>query len=352
MEFVIVKAVISVLPVILCLIALGWIDAFKLLGPRDVIGLMVIGGLIATAAYYANGGVLDRFPIGADVYSRYGAPLVEEGLKAACIVVLLALNRIGYLIDAAITGFAVGSGFAVAENLFFLHHFTGANMGVWLVRGFGTAVMHGGATALFSIMTLALYAPRLRVSAERFHFSPVLFLPGLVAAMLMHGVFNHFQQAPLLAMGVVLLAVPISLLAVFSAGETYAHRWLVEDQAAHAKLLEEMRTGAFAETAGGRAIAALAARMHPHAAADLFDYLRINTEMVVRADETLLAIEDHEKVALDIVLRGKLEHLHNLERRLGRTTVMAVRQHLHLSRDDLWKLHQLEADSHRNGLRS
>ena len=351
MEPVIVKVAICVLPVIVCLAAMEWIDAFKLLGLRDVVVLMVAGAVIATAAYYANGGVLDRFPIGADVYSRYGAPMVEEGLKAACIVALLARNRIGYLIDAAITGFAVGSGFALAENLFFLHQFTGANMGVWLVRGFGTAIMHGGATALFSIITLALYSPRLRVSADRFHFSPVLFVPGLVAAVLMHGIFNHFQHAPLLAMGVVLLGVPISLFAIFSAGETYAHRWLVEDRATHARLLDDMRSGAFEQTAGGRALAALAARMDPHSAADLFDYVRTNTEMVARADETLLAIEDHERVALDVVLRGKLEHLHNLERRLGQTTLMAVRQHLQLSRDDLWKLHTLEADSRRNGFR-
>jgi hypothetical protein len=307
---------------------------------------------VAAAGYYANGGVLDRFPIGVDAYSRFVAPVVEEGLKGACVVVLFAFNRIGYLIDAAITGFAVGSGFALAENLFFLHQFTGANLGVWVVRGFGTAIMHGGATALFSVLSMALYAPRLRVSAERFHFDPLLFLPGLAAAVLVHGAFNHFQHASLLAMAVVLVAVPSSLFAIFAAGETYAHRWLVEDRATHARLLEDMRSGAFAGSAGGRALEALAARLGPLGAQDLHDYVRTNIELVVRADETLLAIEEHEKVALDAAVRGRLHHLHDLERRLGHAAVLAVRQHLHVSRDDLWKLHQLEADSTRKGFRA
>jgi RsiW-degrading membrane proteinase PrsW (M82 family) len=348
----IVKGIIAALPVIACLVAFEWIDAFKLLGLRDVIGLMVVGALVAAGAFYANGGVLDRFPISEDAYTSYVAPLAEEALKCACVVVLFAFNRIGYLIDAAIAGFAIGSGFALAENLFFLHQFTDANIGVWVVRGFGTAIMHGGATALFAVLSMALYAPRLRVSAERFHFNPLLFVPGFAAAVVMHGVFNHFQHAPLLAMAVVLLAVPLSLFAIFSAGETHAHRWLVEDRATHARLLEDMRSGAFAGSAGGRAVEALAARMGRHGAADLFDYVRTNTELVVRADETLLAIEAHDKVALDVVVRGKLEHLHNLERRLGHATVLAVRQHLHVSRDDLWKLHQLEADTTRKGLRA
>jgi RsiW-degrading membrane proteinase PrsW (M82 family) len=352
MDPMIVKGLIGIAPVIVCLVAFEWIDAFKLLGLRDVVGLMAVGAFLATGGYYANGGVMDRFPIGVDAYTSYVAPLAEEGLKCACVVVLFALNRIGYLIDAAIAGFAVGSGFALAENLFFLHQFTGANIGVWVVRGFGTAIMHGGATALFAVLSMALYAPRLRMSVERFHFNPLLFAPGFAAAVVMHGVFNHFQHAPLLAMAVVMLAVPLSLFAVFSIGETYAHRWLVEDRAAHVRLLEDLRSGAFAQTTGGRALEALATRMGPLGAADLFDYVRTNTELVVRADETLLAIEDHEKVALDIVVRGRFEHLHNLEKRLGQTALLAVRQHLHVSRDDLWKLHQLEADSVRKGFRS
>ena len=49
------------------------------------------------------------------------APVIEELLKALVIVLLVRANRIGFLVDAAILGFAVGTGFALVENLYFLH---------------------------------------------------------------------------------------------------------------------------------------------------------------------------------------------------------------------------------------
>ena len=352
MDPFVVKALIALVPVIACLVVFERVDAFKLVSLTDILGLMVGGAVLAAAGYFANGGVMDQFPIGVSNYSQYVAPAVEEGLKAALIVALFAFNRIGYLIDAAIAGFAIGSGFALAENAFFLHQFTGANIGVWVVRGFGTAIMHGGATAIMSVLSLVLYAPRLRISADKFHFNILLFLPGLAAAIAMHAAFNHFQEAALLAMVIVLLAVPLSLFLIFSAGETAAHRWLAEDREAHAKLLEDMRTGEFDRGPHGRALQALASRLDDTHARDLFDYVRTNVELVVKADQTLLALEDHERVALDGQVRARLHHLHDLERSLGRALSMAVRQHLSFSRDDLWKLHELEKDASRRDLRT
>ncbi len=352
MDPIVIKALISLVPVIGCLVVFERFDAFKLVSLTDTLVLLAGGAILATASYYANGGVMDQFPIGVTNYSRYIAPLVEETMKAALIVGLFAFNRIGYLIDAAIAGFAIGSGFALAENAYFLHQFTGANIGVWVVRGFGTAIMHGGATAIFSTLSMVLYAPRLRISADRFRFNILLFLPGLVAAVLIHGAFNHFQSHAVEAMAIVTVAVPLTLLAVFTVGETYGHRWLAEDRAAHTRLLDDMRSGAFATSEHGKALQALAARLSEARARDLIDYVRSNVELVVKADATLLALEEHERVTLDGALRAQLHGLRDLERRLGRTTVMAVRQHLSFSRDDLWKLHELEKDASRWSLKS
>jgi len=199
---------------------------------------------------------------------------------------------------------------------------------------------------------MVLYAPRLRRDASKFHFNPLLFLPGLAAAIAMHAAFNYFHQASLEAMAIVLLAVPMTLFAIFSQGETYAHRWLVQDRAAHTKLLDDLRSGAFKESTEGKALQSLANRLGAEGARDLFDYVRTNVELVVRADETLLSIEDHERVALGDSVRKQFQHLHQLERRLGRTTILAVRQHLHVSRDDLWKMHELQIDSGRRNLRA
>jgi hypothetical protein len=71
---------------------------------------------------------------------------------------------------------------------------------------------------------------------------------------------------------------------------------------------------------------------------------------VVTAENALLALEAHQKTAPGAPVREKLHRLHALERRLGRVLVMAVCQHLRFSRDDLWKMHELERDSARKWL--
>ncbi len=264
-------ALLALAPVIVCLIIFEAVDAFKLVSLGEILALVAGGAALAAAGYFANGGVLDAFPMRFGDYTRYGSPVVEETLKGLLIVGLFAFNRVGYLIDAAIAGFAVGSGFALTENLFYLHEFVGASGGVWLVRGFGTAIMHGGASAIFSASALALFAPRLRVSADRFRFNPLLFLPGLAGAILMHGAFNHFHDAALEAMAIVVLAVPLGLFVIFSYGDTYAHRWLAEDRETHEKLLNDLRSGAFAASPAGQALQALADRLGAAGAKDLVD---------------------------------------------------------------------------------
>ena len=52
--------------------------------------------------------------------SRYIAPIIEESAKAALLVALIASGRVGFLADAAVQGFAIGTGFALFENIWYL----------------------------------------------------------------------------------------------------------------------------------------------------------------------------------------------------------------------------------------
>jgi RsiW-degrading membrane proteinase PrsW (M82 family) len=329
-------------PVLLCLVMFERIDAFRLVNLFEIILLLALGAAAAAASYYANGSVLDQFPLGMADYSQTVAPVVEEVLKGLLVIALFAGNRIGYLIDAAIMGFAIGAGFSAAENLFYLHQFAGANMGVWLVRGFGTAIMHGGATAIFAAIAQILYAPRLRQDASRFHFNIFLFLPGLVAAIALHAGFNHFTSAPIQAMAVVLVAVPLTLFVLFAIGETYAHRWLAHNREAHGQLLADIESGVFAATNDGRALQALARRLGERRGKALMEYVHIHAQLVIMADISLLEIEEHLIKKHQAEVHDLFQRLHALERRLGRTAVMAVRQHLKFSRNDIWEMHELE----------
>ena len=76
----------------------------------------------------------------AAMAAAYGLP-EEEALKAVVIIGLFRINRIGLMLDAVIMGFAVGAGFSVVENIFYLLRFPELDTPVWMVRGIGTAIM-------------------------------------------------------------------------------------------------------------------------------------------------------------------------------------------------------------------
>src|SRR5471030_1005286 len=113
-------ALVGLLPVLAFLATLLYLDSYKLVKLRVVVAIVACGALAAAASYLANGQLLELFGMDYAGYSRYVAPLVEEFLKGVIIVALIRTHRIGFLIDAAIFGFAVGTGFAMVENVYFL----------------------------------------------------------------------------------------------------------------------------------------------------------------------------------------------------------------------------------------
>ena len=115
---VLTKVPVGLLPVILFLVTLIYMDSYKLVRLKTVLWVIGLGGLTAWLALYVNGFVLDALDMRLQAYSRYVAPLVEESLKALAIVYLFKSSRIGFLVDAAILGFSVGAGFALIENFY------------------------------------------------------------------------------------------------------------------------------------------------------------------------------------------------------------------------------------------
>src|SRR5688500_10743225 len=207
-----VALAVSVLPVFLFLGALVLLDSYKLIRPRAIL-LAVAAGAAATLAGYAVNVSL-RPALGLDIarYSAYVAPVVEELLKATYIAWLLRRNKVGFVVDAAIYGFAVGTGFAFFENIYYLPVHPNPTIWTWIVRGFGTALMHGGTTAIFAMISRTIQS-----RAPRFRFS--LLLPGLAAAVVLHSLYNQFLVAPLLATALIVLVFPYIMMYLFQRSE-------------------------------------------------------------------------------------------------------------------------------------
>src|SRR5689334_18912948 len=252
---------VALIPVIVLLGVFIWLDAFALMSVKEVMLLLLLGALGALAAWPVSGRLLDALPIGFSLHSRFIAPWIEEAIKAVIMIALFRFNRIGYKLDAVISGFAIGAGFSVVENIFYLTIFPQYGTGTWLVRGFGTAIMHGTTLAVLAAIAHEFAERETREAAGDYDFSLLWFVPGYGVAVALHTAFNQFPDRPMIAMMAAILVAPVVIIAILSLGTAEAQRWLVAESAEHRAQLEALRSGNWPKGAAGEKIAALAGRL-------------------------------------------------------------------------------------------
>lgn len=329
-----IRVTVGLLPVCVFLAALLYLDSYKLVKLRTVVFVILVGGCTAGASYLVNQQVLAHTSLDLVALSRYVAPLVEEALKGSIIFWLIRHHRIGFLVDAAIFGFAVGAGFAMIENVYYLRILTDEALGTWIVRGFGTAIMHGGATAIFAVAGLAM--------VDRSSRPTVLsFAPGFAVAALLHSAFNHFFLAPIVSTLGILIVLPPLLMAVFQISEQALSRWLGSGFDADTQMLELTNSGELSESPVGRYLDELRQKFEGPVVADLLCYLRLNTELALRAKGILMMRETGFEVPIDEETRSKFAEMRYLEDNIGKTGHRALQPMLRMSRKDLWQLYML-----------
>ena len=326
---------VALLPVLGLLAALQWLDSFKLLRLRVLLATMLAGALAAGISYGLNGLLLGHFDIDIGRFSRTVSPLTEELLKGSLIVLLIRSHRIGFLVDAAIVGFAVGTGFALVENSHFLRLLPDASMTTWVVRGFGTAIMHGGTTAVFAIMGLAMLERSAGATLRAL-------LPGLLLAVLLHAAFNNLSHVPQLATLTVMVAVPLLLYAVFQRSEVATRDWLGTGFDSDVQMLELINAGQIADSPVGRYLHTLRDRLEGPLLADVLCYLRLYTELSLRAKGLLMMRENGFHAELNDEAKASLAELRYLEGSIGKTGLRALRPLLRMSPKDLWQLYLLK----------
>ncbi len=238
-----------------------WLDAFALMSLREVSLLLLAGGLGALAAWPVSGRLIDTLPIGFSLYSRFVAPWLEEAIKAIIMITLFRMNRIGYKLDAVISGFAIGAGFSVVENIFYLTMFPEYGTGTWLVRGFGTAIMHGTTLASLAAIAHEFAERETRGAAADYDFNLLWFVPGYGVAVALHTAFNQFPDRPMVAMMGAILIAPVVLMAVLTLGTAEAQRWLAAESSEHRSQVAALRAGRWPDGTAGQKIAGLAARL-------------------------------------------------------------------------------------------
>ena len=326
----------ALLPVLLFLGLLVLLDSFKLVSLRSVLAALAAGAFAALAGSHLNGWLLEGTRLAPSAFSRYLAPPVEEALKAVWVVLLLRRGRVGFLVDAAILGFGVGAGFALVENVEYLRTLSEPGLGLWLVRGLGTAILHGATTAIFAILAKGLgdrHPERALLAA----------LPGYLAAVLVHSAYNHHLLPPVLSAAALLVGLPLLVIAVFERSERRTRAWMGVGLDTDLDIVESIASGLALDTRIGHYLLSLKQHFPGELVADMLCLLRIQAELSIRAKGLLLAREAGLEMGVGDDVRDRLRELRYLERSIGRTGLLAMKPIRRQDARALWQVYLLEA---------
>jgi protease PrsW len=324
-----VSTAIALVPVLLLLALLQLMDSFKLVRLTSVLIAIAAGAVAAILLLPFHDWLIAALNIGVRPFTRYVSPVTEETLKAVFIVFLLWRRRVGFLVDAAVLGFGVGAGFAVIENIDYLRNLPQAKLTLWLVRGLGTAVLHGATTAVFAMVSKTLM--------DRWTDRQALaLLPGLGIAIGIHSAFNHVPLPPLAMTFLILLVLPMVMIFVFQRSEAATREWVGAGLDLDIELLDLVRSEHFGYTRFGTYLQELRQRFNGLVVADMFCLLRLELELSVQAKAMLLAREAGLIIPVTPDLQISLDEIRYLQSSIGRTGLLALKPLQVTSDRDRW----------------
>ncbi len=330
----IIKILVSLLPVIIFLSVLVLFDSFRLVNFKSILKSTLLGGIAALLCLGINNWLISQFEIEYISLTRYAAPLVEEVIKAALIIYFIRSANLGFMVDAAIFGFSIGAGFALVENMYYMQYIADRHLFIWILRGLGTAVMHGATTAIFAVVSKYLSD---RLSTVNF----LIYLPGLVLAIFIHSLFNHLLIPAEWITVIQLVTLPLIFWLVFIYSEKALHRWLELGLDTEVGLLEFLTSGTISNTKVGHYLQSLKNNLSGEVIVDMICYLRVYLELSVRAKGILLMQQSGYKISIDPELRDKLNELKYLEKSIGKTGKRALATIFRADTKELWQLYML-----------
>ncbi len=323
------------LPVITFLACLYVFDNFKLVDKYTLLFCLAWGMTAAVFSFYVNTFLVESTALSFKSFTRYLAPLTEEIMKALIIIFFISRKRIGFTVDAAIYGFAAGTGFALAENMFYLLNLgMGADMLTWILRGFGTALMHGGNTALLAVIIMS--------GIQRDKAMAIVVWPGLLVVYLLHSAYNHFFLHPFLQAVLLLIILPAAFALVFIKNNKLIQSWLEIEFNNEVDMLRMIRQGRFRQTRAGSYLASLRKHFSSETIVDLYCYVSLYLELSIKAKRNLMLKENGFQIFIEEDVKGKLLEIEHLRKRIGKTGELALQPLVRMKHRELWKLNQLK----------
>ena len=168
-------------------------------------------------------------------------------------------------------------------------------------------------------------------------------LLGMLAAVLLHSLFNHFIFDPLLQTLLILLLLPLVFYLLFSYTTRNLQQWLDTAFSTDIDMLRMMRQGQFRNTRAGAYLASLREHFDGAVLLDMYCYFSLYLELSIRAKRNMLLRESGLPPMIEADMKDKLTEMKQLRRQIGPSGELALMPLVRMSHRQLWELNQLEA---------
>ena len=321
--------VAALLPIAIYIFVVYQIDNFSLVSINrllQLIGCGILTALVCFGIFKLTGQIL------SENQSDYINPVVEEIVKGIPLLILATRKKIVFYIDSVICGAAVGAGFSILENLFYLLLGDGAAIGTMLFRGLEVALIHIGCSAIVGVSfmlcvrLLLRYRTKLHVNRK----DVVMALLLLVIAPVLHVCHNTFHFNPLLQFVCVFGSMGGLLAWIFTYDVDMIHSWLDTGLDKQLALLNSIKEGHLDNTPTGKFLESVKDAFPLEVFMDIICYVQLHIELSVAAKSRVMLKEAGLEQELPITDEKKewiiaqcIEYK-ELEKRLGSAARMTI----------------------------
>lgn len=319
--------VAALLPVVVYIVVVYVLDSFALISVKRLL-LLVLCGMAAALACF---GLFQlTWTVLPESVSDFVDPVIEEAVKAIPLLILARRKKIAFFIDSVICGAAVGGGFSILENIFYLVLGDELGMGTVLFRGLEVALIHMGCSAI--VAAALMFAVRLdgrrraHLEIKRRDVWMAVFL--LLAAPALHVAHNTFHFNPLMQFIAVFGSMAGLLVWTYQYDGDMIHRWLDKGLDKQVDLFRSIQEGNLSETKTGQFLLSVKDSFSPEMFFDVICYVKLNVELSIAAKSRFMLREAKLDLPLEEeqakIILAQYEEYRVLEKRLGQSARITI----------------------------
>lgn len=317
----------ALLPVAIYILVVYELDSFSLVSIKNLI-LLVLSGMVAALICFGLFSLTGTLV--TENVSNYADPLIEETVKAIPLLFLARRKKTVFFIDSVICGAAVGGGFSLLENVFYLVLGDSLGFGTALFRGLEVALIHMGCSAIISValMFAVRLTERVRSGLAVKGGDTLMAVFLFIVSPALHILHNSLHANPIIQFVMVFGSMALLLIWIYQYDGDMIHRWLDRGLDKQVSLLMSIKEGELGDTKTGKFLMSVKENFPSEVFFDLICYVQLYVELSVAAKSRFMMreagmdvpIEEHERE----LYVSQYREFKSLEKSLGKTARMTI----------------------------